>query len=99
MKLNSAWLGVTLIALGLVATVVFTWLKIPEGATAISIVVLGIAVLQGQSVHTTTTELKNLRASMRPPPSLVDEYEKLQSPSVSRETILSGRPKAKDPNS
>ena len=98
MKLNSAWLGVTLIALGLVATVVFTWLKIPEGATAISIVVLGIAVLQGQSVHTTTTELKNLRASMRPP-SLVDEFERLQSPSVSRETILSGRPKSKDPNS
>jgi hypothetical protein len=106
MKLNNAWLGVILIALGLIATVIFTWLKIPEGATAISIVVLGIAVLQGQYAHTTTKELTNttqelttLRKSMRPP-SLVDEYEKLSSPSIPRETLLSQRPKdPKPPNS
>jgi xanthine/uracil/vitamin C permease (AzgA family) len=98
-KINSAWLGVVLIVLGLVAMVVFTWMKIPEGATAISIVVLGIAILQGQYAHTTTKQLTNtteelttLRRSMRPP-SLVDEYEKLSSPSVSRETLLSQRPK------
>jgi hypothetical protein len=92
-KLNNAWLGVILIFLGLVAVVVFAWLKIPEGATALAVVVLGIGIIQGQSAHTTTTELKNLRASMRPPPSLVDEYERLQSPSVSRETLLSVKPK------
>jgi uncharacterized membrane protein AbrB (regulator of aidB expression) len=97
-KLNNAWLGVTLIALGLVAVVMFTWLKIPEGATAISIVVLGIAIIQGQAAHSTTQELTSLRKSMRPP-SLVDEFEKLSSPNIPRESLLSRRPKTeKDPS-
>jgi hypothetical protein len=98
MKLNNAWLGVILIALGLIAICVFTWLKIPQGATAIAIVTLGIGILQGIGHQNATQEVKTLRASMRPPPSLVDEFERLQSPSVSRETLLSVRAKPeKDP--
>jgi hypothetical protein len=93
--MNSPWLGVVLIALGLVAIVVFDWLKIPQGASALAVLTLGIAILQGVSHQNTSKELTNttnelvtLRKSMRPP-SLVDEFEKVSSIEGPKEKNLS----------
>jgi len=92
---QNAWIGVLLITMGLIAIVVFSWLKIPEGATAISVVVLGVGIIQGISHQETSKALDTLRKSIRPP-SLVDEAEKLYNPNVPRETLLSQKPQNPD---
>lgn len=108
-SVNNPWLGVSLIALGLAAIVLFSWLKIPQGATAIAIMTLGIGVIQGMSHQTTNKELVTLRKSMSPPPgtltpparppSLVDEFEKVQGNGPKEKTLSSPPPTMREGSS
>jgi hypothetical protein len=74
----SPWIGVVLIAIGLVAIVVFAFLKIPEGSLAIGVVTAGIMIVHGRQSAQVQKDYRVLKNSMRPPPSLVDEQEKKQ---------------------
>jgi uncharacterized protein YoxC len=75
----SPWLAVVVIAMGLVAIVVFSYFHINEAVIAIAVIQLGIFLLQAKSHVQATTQLKEIRNSMRPPPSLVDEIERKQT--------------------
>jgi hypothetical protein len=101
MKISNPVLGLILIALGLVAIVVFAVLHIDQVTIAIGIVTLGIAIMQSIGHQSSNAEVKVLRASMRPPPSpppsLVDEMERIQSLRGPKESQLS-LPPSGDPD-
>jgi hypothetical protein len=70
------WIGVVIIALGLAGVGLFAHYHIPQVAIPVGLITLGTSILYARSQIMTTTENKQLRASLRPPPSLTDEEER-----------------------
>lgn len=66
MKPLSPWLGVALIALGIVAVGVCAYAKVSAGAVVFALISLGISIVQTNMHLATRRELVELRASMRP---------------------------------
>lgn len=75
MKLNP-WIGVILVTLAIVSTILFHHFNISALDITSGIFGVGIAILMGYQHSQTQTAYKELRESIRPPPSLVDEEEK-----------------------
>jgi len=67
MKLNP-WVGVSLIAIGVVAAIAFQRTNVPELGLCCAIVSVGVAVIHGYVLGAQQRELRTLRASVRPPP-------------------------------
>jgi len=67
MRINP-WVAVILICVGVVATVVFSLLRIPEAGIPAAVVSVGIAILTGGQHAETSKELVTLRKSLRAPP-------------------------------
>jgi hypothetical protein len=60
------WVAVSLVALAIVASVVFSLRHIPEAGIPTAILAVALALLQGGAHQETRTELVTLQRSLRP---------------------------------